>query len=382
MIRIAVKENILRWAVGRSNLTEEKLEQNFPKFLQWMEGKTQPTLRQLEKLAKATSTPFGYFFLIEPPEVSLSIPHFRTIADGPVFRPSPDLLETAQAMERRQAWMREYLVEQGEDPLPFVRSAGLGDDPRSVANKIRSALKLEKGWAARNRTWEDALRQLRDVMEEAGIFVIVNGVVGNNTHHKLEPNEFRGFVMVDEYAPLVFVNGADFKAAKMFTLAHELTHIWFGSSAAFDLRKVQPADDPTEQACNRVAAEFLVPEDELRKKWPSVHQQLEPFQALAHHFKVSEVVAARRALDMQLITKKQFFDFYAECEEDERRKAKIKPDGGKFYDNQNNRVSQRFARMVIRAVKEGKLLYREAYRLTDLYGKTFDKYASHLSLGG
>ena len=351
------------------------MEHKVPKFLQWLEGKNQPTLRELEDFARKTRTPLGYFFLSEPPEERLPIPHFRTIADERVRRPSPDLLDTVHSMERRQEWMREYLIDQGDEPLSFVRSAGLGDDTRDVANKIRSALKLEQGWAALNRTWEYALDNLRDVMEEAGIFVVFNGIVGNNTHRILEPKEFRGFVMVDEYAPLVFVNGADFKAAKLFTLAHELAHIWFGSSAAFDLRKMQPADDPTELACNRVAAEFLVPEAELRQIWSSVRRQPEPFQALARHFKVSEIVAARRALDLQLITRKQFFDFY------QNYPRRDKPtEGGDFYNNQNSRVGQRFARMVVGAVKEGRLLYREAYRLTDLYGKSFHKYASLLGV--
>ena len=54
-------------------------------------------------------------------------------------------------------------------------------------------------------------------MEHAGILLVVNGVVGNDTSRRLDPDEFRGFALVDEYAPLIFVNNADFKAAQMFT---------------------------------------------------------------------------------------------------------------------------------------------------------------------
>jgi Zn-dependent peptidase ImmA (M78 family) len=115
--------------------------------------------------------------------------------------------------------------------------------------------------------------------------------------------EFRGFVLVDEYAPLVFINGADGKAAQMFTLAHELAHVWFGRSAAFDLRDLQPANERTELACNSVAAEFLVPKTELQRSWPTLQQDPEPFQAIARQFKVSALVGARRALDLQLISR-------------------------------------------------------------------------------
>jgi Zn-dependent peptidase ImmA (M78 family) len=235
-----------------------------------------------------------------------------------------------------------------------------------------------RGGAAREPTWTEALRVLRDPMETAGILIIVNGIVGNNTHRRLDPNEFRGFVLVDDYAPLVFVNGADGKAAQMFTLAHEVAHVFFGSSAAFDLREMQPANDPTEQACNRVAAEFLIPERELRRIWSSAETDPEPFQVIARHFKVSVLVAARRALDLRLIPKAEFLEFYRSYQEDERRAAAKRPSGGNFYATQNARIGRRFAQAVVGAVKEGKLLYSEAYRLTGLYGKAFDRYAADL----
>jgi Zn-dependent peptidase ImmA (M78 family) len=220
-------------------------------------------------------------------------------------------------------------------------------------------------------------------MEDAGILVFVNGVVENNTHRKLDPAEFRGFVLVDKYVPLVFVNGADAKAAQMFTLAHELAHVFFGSSAAFDLREMQPADDPVEQACNHIAAEFLVPEQKLRQIWPSVKTDPEPFNAIAKNFKVSVLVAARRALDLQLIGKDAFFDFYHAYrkEDKERRQAASQPKGGDFYRTQNSRVGRPFASAVASAVIEGKLLYSEAYRLTGLYGNTFDNYINYLRSG-
>ncbi|GIV50096.1 MAG: hypothetical protein KatS3mg038_0617 [Candidatus Kapaibacterium sp.] len=133
----------------------------------------------------------------------------------------------------------------------------------------------------------------REKAEAAGILVVTSGVVGNNTQRKLSVEEFRGFVLVDEYAPLVFINSADGKAAQMFTLAHELAHVWVGESAAFDLRNLQPATNKLEQTCNRIAAEFLVPENSLRAFWSKAQQDPRPFQAIARHFKVSEIVAAR-----------------------------------------------------------------------------------------
>jgi Zn-dependent peptidase ImmA (M78 family) len=165
----------------------------------------------------------------------------------------------------------------------------------------------------------------------------------------------------------------------MFTLAHELAHIWFGVSAAFDLQNLQAANNDIEKACNLVAAEFLVPEIEIREIWQRVKNSNERFQALARHFKVSEIVAARRALDLTLITKDEFFAFY---QNRIARENNNNSSGGNFYASQNYRIGRRFGESVIRATLEGKLLYSEAYRLTGIRGKTFSEFATRLGFRG
>lgn len=381
MSRVAVSRGVLQWALDRRGASVSDLETKFPRLAEWLEGLRQPTLRQLERFAKATATPLGFLFLEQPPEERLPIPHFRTIESTEPQSPSPELLDTFYSMQRRQLWLRDFLEEEGCDALPFVASAKKGEETVSVAVRMRNLLGFQEGWAARERRWQDALGTLRGKMEDAGIFVAVNGVVENNTHRKLDIAEFRGFVLVDEYAPLVFVNGADAKAAQMFTLAHELAHVFYGSSAAFDLRQMQPADDPIEKTCNQVAAEFLVPREEVVRQWQRARRAREPYEALARHFKVSQIVAARRALDTGLVSKKEFFDFY-EAYQEKRRQRSSGGSGGNFYYNQNLRVGKRFARIVATAAESGNIPYSEAYRLTGLHGKTFHKYVKSLRIGG
>jgi Zn-dependent peptidase ImmA (M78 family) len=206
--------------------------------------------------------------------------------------------------------------------------------------------------------------------------------VGNNNRRKLEPEEFRGFILPDEYAPLIFVNGADGKAAQMFTLAHELGHLWLGRGGVFNLIALQPVEDEVEKFCNRIAAEFLIPAAELRASWTEAAQTEEPFQTLAQRFKVSPVVGARRALDLGLISPSDFSEFYRHYQEDERRQAASRPSGGDFYATQEARLGRRFGEAVIRAAREGRLLYREAYQLTGLFGQTFDRFAKGLGVAG
>lgn len=276
--RVRVSNSVLRWALERAS-NPSAVERKFPDLHAWINGDSLPTVKQIENLAKATHTPFGYFFLPEPPEERLPIPFFRTLTYKPMYRFSSELLETVQTMKQRQIWMREHLIELGQEPLHFVNSAKMEDHPSYVAQKIRRILDIEEDWAANQQTWTEALKELQKRVEELGVIIVVNSIVGNNTRRKLDVAEFRGFVLVDDYAPLVFVNGTDGKAAQMFTLAHELAHVFLGASAAFDLHELQPAKNRTEEICNIIAAEFLVPEKLLRQVWPSAKHDSEPFQS-------------------------------------------------------------------------------------------------------
>jgi Zn-dependent peptidase ImmA (M78 family) len=381
---VSVKPELIRWAIDRSRLPLDELTTAFPKLDQWLGGKHQPTYRQLEQFAHRTMTPLGYLFLDDPPDEKLAIPDFRTVGDTPIDRPSPNLLETIQVMKRRQAWMRDYLLEQGQEPLDFVASSKQTRNVVSLAARMREKLGLNTDWAAVHATWEDALRTFRNSAERTGVLVATSAVVGLNNHRPIDPQEFRGFVLCDEYAPLVFVNGADSKSARMFTLAHELAHLWLGQDGLFNLINMMPHHDETERFCNQVAAEFLIPGHKLSERWQEANATAQPFQTVARWFKVSPVVAARRALDLKLITRTDFFAFYEKDQEDwERRKVlqktKEKRGGPNFYDAQDVRLGRRFAYAVVCAAREGRLLYGDAYQLIDLKGETFDRYASLLT---
>ena len=378
---VEVKPELIRWAVQRSGLPFEELAAHFPKLQQWQSGERQPTFKQLENFAKRTMTPFGYLFLDKPPNKKLGIPDFRTKDDRVPARPSPNLIETIHDMQRRQHWMRDFLIEEGQEPLPFV-GAIKRRSVQATAQRMRDTLGLKEDWAEGCQDWEEAVRHLQSAIEEIGILVAVAGVVGLNNRRKLNPEEFRGFVLCDPFAPLIFVNGADAKSAQMFTLAHELTHIWLGKDGLFNLVNTLPANEDSEKFCNEVAAEFLVPAEKLTARSREATDSGKPFQRLSRWFKVSPVVAARRTLDLNLIDRARFFAFYRkEQEEWQERKVKQRKErkgGPDFYVVQDIRLGRRFAYAVVRAAREGRLLYREAYRLTDLKGDTFNRYANVL----
>ena len=375
--RVDIAPDRYRWAVERSRVDAGELQRKFPKLSEWQAGEASPTLKQLEKFAAATKSPIGYFFLSEPPEERLPVADFRTVADASQVSPSPDLLDTLYMMQRRQAWMREALVDAEADPLAFVGSARLVDEPGAVGREMRRALDFDGGWASEVRSWQDAVSELRRAVERLGVMAVINGVVGNNTHRQLDVEEFRGFALADPYAPLIFVNGADAKSAQMFTLAHELAHIWLGEEGLSGFEFLLPGGTDVEEWCNRAAAEFLAPARELMARWEETKRAANPYQALALAFKVSPVVAARRTLDLGLISRGEFHDFYRDHVGRERGPG-ASSSGGDFYNNQNTRVGELFATQVLHAAMEGRIGFKEAYDLTGLRGGTFQKYARRL----
>ena len=217
MNRIPINPTLLTWARERAGLERQALAGRFPKLVEWEGGELQPTLRQLEDFARAVHVLIGYLFLPTPPEETLPIPDFRTLASSRVARPSPNLLDTIYLCQQRQDWFRDYARLHGLAPLGFIGSARIGDDPVEVAQTMRHMLALSTPERQQLPTWTDALRQLTAKVEDAGVLVMASSIVGSNSHRKLDVGEFRGFALADDLAPLVFINAADSKAAQMFT---------------------------------------------------------------------------------------------------------------------------------------------------------------------
>jgi Zn-dependent peptidase ImmA (M78 family) len=226
---------------------------------------------------------------------------------------------------------------------------------------MRQTLGFDLDARQRSRTWTDALRDFITQADALGVLVMCSGVVLNNNRRKLDPREFRGFALSDELAPLVFVNGADTKAAQMFTLAHELAHIWIGQTALSDAGALEVPDQETERWCNQVAAEFLVPLEVIRNEFDRAEVLDQEVNRLARRFKVSTLVILRRAYDAGGLNREEYFEAYdAELE---RLLAIPRRSGGQFYLTQAARVSKRFAHALVTDTLEGQTLYRDAMQM-------------------
>ena len=380
--QLILQPEVLRWARERAGLSPAalvpKVVAKAERVVEW-EKSGAISMAQADGLARITHTPLGYLFLSTPPVEPLTIRDFRIRAGAAPAPPSRELLETVYAMQRRQAWLRKELIETGHEPLGFVGRHRRSENFAAVAAEMRATLAPTADWSKARITWSDALAGLRDALDAIGVLVVCNGVAGNYTRRGLNRDEFQGFALADEYAPLIFINNADFKAVQMFTLARALAHLFVGEGGVSAVEYLLPSEDDVERFCDASAAEFLLPEAELREFWGYATQFSDPYQRVVRRFKVSRVVAARRAFDLELIDRETFFDCY------NRYKRQGTPsfqdtDSGDFWNTQRWRIGPRFAGHIVRAVRAGRLPHREAYALTGLMGDNFDNMPERLGI--
>ncbi len=374
MEALTLSPEVLRWAADQAGESLESLARAMVK----REGDRERLVRgeltppQAEKLAKLTGVPFGLLFLPSPPSIQRpAIPDLRqTIDPAPLSR---DFLEVWDDVSRKQQWYRDRLIELGAGPLPFV---GRFSDPTSrkadtIARDMTEILGLTPPLRAAARSADEYFTAVADRAEAAGVLVMKSGIVKSNTRRPLSVKEFRGFAVVDPLAPVVFINGRDALVASVFTLVHELAHVWLGESGVSDL--ATRAAKGVERVCNQVAAEVLVPKQEFLAQW-RVQADL---GRIARLFRVSKLVIARRALDFDLIDAAVYEAVASATNQPSREGG-----GGSAYRTIPARSSKRLTLALVRSALSGETLLREAASLLSVRPETVMELGRRLASRG
>lgn len=381
-VNVNIQPAILNWALDQTN--EEKLGKKLAENIKhWLDGSKCPTFNQIEEFSKKTHIPIGYFFLQTPPKEQVNLLEYRTVDSLELANPSRDLLDTIHEMEIVQEWMADYKKELYYDKVTFIGSLNEITDINVIVNKIRMDLGLDLEWYKECESCSKAFNKVRGLLEECGVLVMINGIVGKNTHRALNLNEFRAFAMVNEWAPLIFINGADSAGGRLFSLFHELTHLWIGKDDLYNDRKYSlGGTKPLEIICNAVAGELMVPTEKFIESWKSNTNDdvYEKIRELSKIFRCSESVIARRALDNKRIAKDVYdkvIDYGIEAYIQSKQE---KNSGGNYYRVARSKLDGAFVRALCESVNSGRTSYTEAYRLTNTTSKTFPEVAS--GLGG
>lgn len=371
--RVTVSPSVLQWAITRSKRDPQELVNSIPQLPGWLLSETSPTIPQLRKFASQVRIAFPLLLRDEPQEESLPIADFRRIA-GENSSPSTELTDSLRICIARQDWYRSFLLSDGANPLNWVGSISVGDEVKQVARHISESIGFEISTRVKIPDWNTSLSFLIDLIERTGCLVMINGIVGNNTSRKLNVEEFRGFSLSDTIAPLIFVNGADSISARMFTLGHELAHVWLGEAGISNASISSTDLSPHEQWCNAVAAELLVPQEDVFHEFRSNQPLESEVHRLKRRYKVSPKVVLIRLLNLNLIERSQFNRIDEEFEQ-----KKGESSGGNFYLSQKYRLSRDFVMAVAIGTEQGSLLYQDAHRLLAVKkSSTFNRIISEL----
>ncbi|MCH4018597.1 MAG: ImmA/IrrE family metallo-endopeptidase [Prevotella sp.] len=365
LTRVHIQPNILRWAVERTGKNIDEYTVENPKYKEWLEGLSDPTFSMAEKFAHKFYVPFGYLFLPNPPEEKLPIPFFRR---REISNQNINIHDVVIEMIDRQDWLSDYLHKNDFDKVAFVGKYHDIRNPEVLAKAIHQELHLPVNWAFSFKTVNDAINHIVQIMEDCGVIVTFNSMVGYNTKRPLSVRECRGFSLIDDYAPFIFINSKDVKGAQMFTLMHEFTHVLLGySSGIGDLDEVESASE-LEKLCDKTAALTLVPQDLFANEWTKIPYR---YDILTKRFKVSRYVIARRAAEVGYIQKEQMFQLYNKWNEEPLPEKK---DGhADFKVLAVRRNSKIFLVHVCNALSNRQILYSDACRMIGLKGDTFER---------
>ena len=361
-VRYEVKQDVLLWAIEESQKSMSDIELKFPQINEWICGTAAPTMKQIENLANYLKTPFGYMFLATPPKTNVMKAEFRSIGNKlPVV--SKNLKDTLLEMDRNRSWMSEFRKELGWDKLDiiknFERNSGDNSTIIEVAQLAKKLLGLEGDWYLKYSTHEKAYNFLREKLEDVGILVMQNGIVGFDTHRKLEINEFRAFMLYDDYAPLIFINGTDSVAGKIFSLMHEFVHILYQQDDIISESNVADIK-ANERKMNQIAAEILIPQKVIEKKWMELQgkNELERIDSISKTLKVSSYAVAVKLNEMNMIA-----DSIVPVIASRSANIARSTSGGDFYKSYYAKMSSTFLKSVVSQTESGNLSYTYAFKL-------------------
>lgn len=357
-----ITPNVLKWARESARMLPEEAAKKVPvsveKLLSWEAGTVQPTIKQAEALAKAYRRPFALFFLPEVPRDFMPLQDFR--------RPTAKALSTGSVfimreIQQKQGWITDVYKENGEKQLPFVGKFEINADPAKVAQDILQTLQIDPA----NYSTDNVIKEWIDKAEAKGIFVSRTSFI--HSRLKLDSNELQGFAIADSYAPFVFINSDDWNAPQLFTLVHELVHIWIAQSGISNDIDPEPKHKdklhPVELFCNEVAASALMPAAVLQSASASTFENAANAFKFARKLGVSSFALLVRALNMQLISQGKYtslkqqadaeFNAFLQREEEKKAKQKEQEGGPSPYLLRLQKNSRLFTQVVLDAFKGG-----------------------------
>lgn len=298
-----ITPSVLEWAIKRAGVSAESIHK---KAEQWVSGKARPTFKQAVDIAKTLQIPFGYLWLKEPPKEQEIIPDLRTIGNGGLAQIPLELKTVVNDVKQKQEWFKEYAKTNGILKCEAIGRFKGSDDTQEIADDVTARLEIQD-LVGSGCDKDRMLKNLIEKIEKLGILVMRNSILRGNTKKKLNLDTFRGFAIFDEFAPLIFINTNDSKAGQIFTLMHEVAHLWIGQSGISDLDIRE--NNKIELACNEIAAKILMPKTKIQKAFREFDDD-RWLECIADRFSVSTLAVLNRLRSLSLLAPRRYQELY------------------------------------------------------------------------
>lgn len=315
-----ITPSVLEWAIKRAGVSAESIHK---KAEQWVSGKARPTFKQAVDIAKTLQIPFGYLWLKEPPKEQEIIPDLRTIGNGGLAQIPLELKTVVNDVKQKQEWFKEYAKANGILKCEAIGRFKGSDDTQEIADDVTARLEIQD-LVGSGCDKDRMLKNLIEKIEKLGILVMRNSILRGNTKKKLNLDTFRGFAIFDEFAPLIFINTNDSKAGQIFTLMHEVAHLWIGQSGISDLDIRE--NNKIELACNEIAAKILMPKTKIQKAFREFDDDRR-LERIADRFSVSTLAVLNRLRSLNLLAPRRYQELYDTELEKFSRIPKTRPSG-------------------------------------------------------
>lgn len=385
-----ITPKVLKWARESARMTGEtaaaKIAVSVDKLIEWEEGTSQPTIRQAQTLAKAYKRPFALFFLPDIPRDFQPLQDFRITGSKPLTTSSVFIIREIQ---QKQAWIRDAYEDTYEAKLPFVGRFSIKDNPQKVAADILKTLNVHPA----GYNTENPIKEWIDAAERAGIFISRTSFI--HSRLKLDSDEIQGFAIADEFAPFVFVNSDDWTAPQLFTLLHELAHIWISETGISNEVEPQLKNKdkfhPVEIFCNEVAANALMPTEIIENLDANTFQTAKDAFTISRKLGISSFALLVRAFRLNIINLATYQKLKKEADhdystflnrEEEKRlkqKANVKQGGPNYFLLHVNRNSRLFTQTVLDAFRSGLIEPTVASSLLNVQVNKFPKLEAQMN---
>ncbi|MEI0747931.1 ImmA/IrrE family metallo-endopeptidase [Brachyspira pulli] len=376
-MKVKINNEVLKWARESVNLSIDEVidkikMKTFTKddLVKFENGEQLPDLNLAKKLSKLYGISFAVLYMTSiPKNIQPKINDFRQL-DSKLSRNAIFLM---RKLINHQEWVKSYLVSNNAKELDFVGTISINSKIEDTIYKIKNVLNIEINF---NKDSKYNFDNIKELLENNNIFVSVGNSYNFNHLSSVEVKEIRGFAIADKIAPFIFVNSSDTDNAKLFTLIHELVHIFIGETGISNISFTNiNKQNEIEKYCNKVTSEILLPENIFNDYWnKSTNENIEEkISFISSKLPVSKLAILVKARSFGYVEENIFNKLFSKFSNIKLKNKILNGQPNPYYIIRNLNT-KRFSNYVLDAYYDNNITLKDTCNLLSIKPYKLEKY--------